>query len=180
MYKSLALAAAAASTAYGALIQENWDIEWVNRAPNGFNRPVIGINGQWPLPTLKGTVGDKVQITINNKLGNESTGIHWHGLHQINTNHMDGPAGGTQCPVPPGGSFTYEFELDHSGTYWYHSHTGTQYPDGLRGPIIVEDAPGEDPYAEEYDEEYLLTFSGMFTGPGRVNLLTDICRLVQC
>ncbi|KAK0614697.1 Cupredoxin [Immersiella caudata] len=172
MLKSLALWATAASTVFafpgpvGQTIKLNWDIEWVGNknplspSPRGIARPVIGINGQWPVPTVEATVGDIVEITINNKLGNETTGIHWHGLHQIGTSHMDGAAQVTQCPVPPGSSFTYRFWLDQSGTYWYHSHVGAQYPDGLRGSFIVHEK--KDPYADEYDEEYLLTVSDWY------------------
>jgi iron transport multicopper oxidase len=170
MLKSLVLLAGAALPAFafpgavGNTIKYNWDIEWVNAnpivGPRGAARPVIGINGQWPLPTVEGTVGDVVEITINNKLVNETTGIHWHGIHQIGSSDMDGASHVTQCPVPPGSSFTYKFWLDQSGTYWYHSHTGSQYPDGLRGAFIVKDKV--DPYAAKYDEEYLLTVSDWY------------------
>jgi iron transport multicopper oxidase len=33
-----------------------------------------------------------------------------------------------------------------------------QYPDGLRGPLIIYDPA--DPYADDYDEEIVLTTSG--------------------
>ena len=160
MLKSLFCLAAVASSGLAATVRYDWNIEWVNRSPDGFPRPVIGINGQWPLPSIEATVGDLVIVNINNLLGNESTGLHFHGIHQIDTNHMDGAAGATQCPVPPGSSFTYKFHVEKSGTYWYHSHTGTQYPDGLRGPLIVKDLV--DPYAGQYDEEYLLTLSDWY------------------
>jgi iron transport multicopper oxidase len=173
MLKSLALLATAASSVLalvpatgGSTVKLNWDIEWVPNknplapSPRGAPRPVIGINGAWPLPTVEATVGDIVEITINNKLGNETTGIHWHGLHQIGTSYQDGSAHVTQCPVPPGSSFTYKFWLDQAGTYWYHSHTGSQYPDGLRGAFIVKDKV--DPYAGQFDKEYLLTLSDWY------------------
>ncbi|KAF4636854.1 hypothetical protein G7Y89_g1222 [Cudoniella acicularis] len=51
-------------------------------------------------------------------------------------------------------------QLDAPGSYWYHSHNGGQYPDGLRGPLIVHDP--EDPYAGQYDEEVLLTTSDWY------------------
>lgn len=31
---------------------------------------------------------------------------------------MDGPVGVTQCDVPPGSSFTYNFTVEQPGTYW--------------------------------------------------------------
>jgi len=172
MLKSLALLATAASavlavpSSWSPTVKLNWDIEWVPNknplfpSPRGVARPVIGINGAWPLPTVEATVGDIVEITINNKLGNETTGIHWHGLHQIGTSFMDGSTHVNQCPVPPGSSFTYKFWLDQAGTYWYHSHTGSQYPDGLRGAFIVKDKV--DPYAALYEKEYLVTLSDWY------------------
>ena len=46
----------------------NWDVEWVNRNPDGLaERPVISINGQWPLPLLNITKGDRMVIKLNNK-----------------------------------------------------------------------------------------------------------------
>lgn len=32
-----------------------------------------------------------------------------------------------------------------------------QYPDGMRGPLIIHDPA--DPYAGQYDEEYILSVS---------------------
>jgi iron transport multicopper oxidase len=31
-------------------------------------RPVVGINGQWPLPLLNITKGDRVVINLNNQV----------------------------------------------------------------------------------------------------------------
>jgi iron transport multicopper oxidase len=53
---------------------------------------------------------------------------------------------------------TYEFTLDAPGTYWYHSHSKGQYPDGLRAPIIVED----DSLPWNYTDEYVLTLSDWY------------------
>ena len=58
---------------------------------------------------------------------------HWHGIHMKHLNQFDGAASVTQCPIVPGHSFQYNVTIpDQSGTYWYHSHLGTQYCDGLR------------------------------------------------
>lgn len=92
---------------------------WVTANPDGaFDRPTIGINGKWPLPTIEVTKGDRLVVTLHNDLGNQSTSIHWHGLYQNGTSHMDGPVQVTQCAVPPGGSFVYDFVVDQPGTYW--------------------------------------------------------------
>lgn len=94
------------------------------------------------------------------QLGNESTSMHFHGLFQNGTNDMDGPVGVTQCGIPPGSSFTYNFTIDQPGTYWYHSHSRGQYPDGLRGQFIVHDP--DNPYRGQFDEEITVTLSDWY------------------
>ena len=71
-------------------------------------------NRQVPGPRLQLTEGDHLRNALP-----ESTTVHWHGL--ILPNEMDGPAKVTQDPVPPGGSYSYEFDVGQSGTYFYHS-----------------------------------------------------------
>ena len=35
----------------------------------------------------------------------------------------DGPAYVTQCPIPPGGRYTYRFNItDQEGIVWWHAH----------------------------------------------------------
>ena len=51
-------------------------------------------------------------------------------------------------------------KVDQPGTYWYHSHIDGQYPDGLRGPLIIHDP--DSPYAGQYDEELVLTLSDWY------------------
>ncbi|KAL9066325.1 MAG: hypothetical protein Q9161_007617 [Pseudevernia consocians] len=139
----------------------NWDVTWVNRDPDGlYERPVIGINNQWPVPALKANVGEQITVHLTNQLGNETTSVHFHGIFQKGTNSMDGPTGVTQCPIGPGESFTHVFTITQPGTYWYHSHSSGQYPDGLRGPILIHDPAS--PYAGQYDEELVLTLSDWY------------------
>ena len=97
-----ALQAFAASAAH--MSTYNWNISWVSASPDGFRRPFIGINGQWPAPQLTANVGDIIKINAYNGLGNETTSIHFHGIFQKGTNYNDGPAMVSQCPIPPGQS----------------------------------------------------------------------------
>ncbi|KAL1847754.1 Multicopper oxidase abr1 [Paecilomyces lecythidis] len=136
----------------------DWHITWVNAAPDGFERPVIGINDKWPCPQIDINVGDRLIIDVHNDLGNQTTGIHWHGLYQYMTGYMDGTVGVTQCPIPPGKKMRYEVEVNQTGTYWYHSHKMGQYPDGLRGAIIVHDPNA--PF--EYDDEFTILLSDWY------------------
>lgn len=51
-------------------------------------------------------------------------------------------------------------QINQTGTYWYHAHAHGQYPDGLRGPLIVHDP--NSPYKNDYDEEIVLTLSDWY------------------
>ena len=88
----------------------DWNITWVTANPDGaFERLTIGINGKWPLPQLNAVVGDRVIVNAINQLGNQTTSLHFHGLYMNGSTHMDGPAGVSQCSIPPGARFTYDF-----------------------------------------------------------------------
>jgi iron transport multicopper oxidase len=90
----------------------DFNITWVTANPDGnFARPTIGINGQWPIPEIRSTIGDTIIVNVHNQLGNQSTSLHFHGLFMNGTTEMDGPSYVTQCPIAPGGSFTYNFTV---------------------------------------------------------------------
>jgi FtsP/CotA-like multicopper oxidase with cupredoxin domain len=110
---------------------------------------VWGYNGQLPGPELRVTEGDTVRITLQNDLPVPTT-IHWHGINVPVA--MDGVAGLTQAPVPPGETFTYAFTATPAGTRWYHSHTdpALQVPMGLYGALIVAPRVPEVVYDREY------------------------------
>ncbi|KAK5006672.1 hypothetical protein LTR28_006213, partial [Elasticomyces elasticus] len=152
---------------FAATVTYDWAVTWVRVNPDGRqSRPAVGINGHWPCPPIKARVGDTVVVNLRNDLGNQTTSLHFHGLYQEGTNAMDGPPGATQCPVPPGASFRYEFKPFVSTSLRMPSsvltlpHRSGQYLDGLRGPLIVED-PGS-PYAGQYDEEMIVTLSDWY------------------
>ncbi|KAJ5579622.1 uncharacterized protein N7459_005607 [Penicillium hispanicum] len=136
----------------------DWNVTWVTANPDGlYERTIVGINGQWPLPLVEVDRGDQIVAHVHNALGNKSTSIHWHGMFQNGTNHMDGASMVTQCPIPPGSSFTYNFTVNQNGTYWYHCHTDYCYPDGYRQALIVHDSDAY--FHDMYDQEYTLTMS---------------------
>lgn len=114
-----------------------WTIQETEYNPDGVFRTMILINNQYPGPLVEVNEFDTIRVHVINKASN-ATSIHWHGLYQNGTNHMDGTVGVTQCPIAPSGSFTYEFQVaGQSGTYWYHGHQGIQASDGLVGPLII-------------------------------------------
>ena len=108
------LAFGIAPLSYAATVTYDFNVGWVHANPDGaFVRPVMGINGQWPLPPITASVGDRVIVNVQNNLGNQTTSIHFHGLYMNGTNDMDGVVGVTQCGIPPGGNFTYDFNVSH-------------------------------------------------------------------
>ncbi|KAJ2833761.1 ferroxidase fet3 [Coemansia furcata] len=141
-----------------ARVLVNWDVGYVNLDRDGHSpRRAIGVNGALPIPPVFATRGDTLVITVHNSL-DVSTSIHAHGLFQNGTNYMDGAAMVTQCGIPPGHSFTYEYEADHAGTFWLHGHDHHQNSDGLRTPLVVRERM--EPH--RYDNEYLLSLEDWY------------------
>jgi len=127
----------------------------------GVVRTMLVINGHFPGPLIRANRGDRLLVNVTNGLSN-ATSIHWHGMFQNGTNWMDGTTGITQCPIPPGRSFLYNFTIENQyGTYWYHSHHSTQYTDGIVGPLIVH-APEEQQARESYDYDQVILLSDWY------------------
>jgi FtsP/CotA-like multicopper oxidase with cupredoxin domain len=130
------------------------------------DEPVMAyaFNGQVPGPRIRITEGDRVRINVTNRLP-ESTTVHWHGL--ILPNAMDGPAEVTQEPIASGQTFTYEFETEQRGTYFYHSHDhiDRQQTLGLYGALIVDPRQPED-YPYDYDHELVIQLQELLEREG--------------
>jgi FtsP/CotA-like multicopper oxidase with cupredoxin domain len=113
---------------------------------------VWAYNDTVPGPEIRVRQGERVRITVENQLGEETT-VHWHGLRVPNA--MDGVPHLTQPPIAPGESFVYAFAAPDAGTYWYHPHQRSfeQVGRGLYGPLIVEE---EDPIQVDRDVTWVL------------------------
>ncbi|CAN1255255.1 LAC12 [Linum perenne] len=84
---------------------------------------VMTVNGMYPGPTLEIKNGDTLSVKVINK-GKYNITIHWHGVRQMRTGWADGPEFVTQCPIRPGGSYTYRFTIrGQEGTLWWHAHS---------------------------------------------------------
>ena len=95
-----------------ATVTYNFTATWVTANPDGLQpRPVMGLNGQWPVPRITADVGDRIVVNLQNELGNATASLHFHGLYQNGTTEMDGVPGTTQCNVEVGESFTYNFTV---------------------------------------------------------------------
>lgn len=116
----------------------------------------IAVNDSIPGSTLHFTDGEDVTMTVTNHL-KEDTSIHWHGL--LIDPAMDGVPGLNNFHgIKPGTTFTYNFKIRQTGTYWYHSHSGGQEQDGVYGGMVIS-PKGKDPITS--DRDYVVVLSDM-------------------
>ncbi len=105
----------------------------------GQPRPsLLRLYNETVMPVVRVQRGEPVEITLENRLPDEHTTVHWHGLRIPNA--MDGVPYVTQPPVEPGESFTYRFTPPDAGTFFFHPHCNTveQLGRGLGGVLVVE------------------------------------------
>lgn len=100
------------------------------------SRTCFLINGQYPGPTIVADWGDTLVVDVVNRLQDNGTSVHFHGVRQLNSCGSDGVAGITECPIAPGTSGRYSMLVTQFGTSWYHSHFSAQYGDGVVGTMI--------------------------------------------
>lgn len=141
------------------------DEAWVNYT--GKPRLATVINGSLPAPTLYFKEGDTVTIRVTNRL-KEQTSIHWHGI--LLPFEMDGVPGISFHGIDAGQTFTYQFPIKQSGTYWYHSHSGFQEQTGMMGAIIIEPREGE---SVKVDRDYVVMLSD-WTDKDPMRLLSQL------
>lgn len=109
--------------------------------------PAWTFNGTVPGPTLRVREGDLVRVNFINAAKHPHT-MHFHGIHR---SEMDGVPGIGPGEVPPGGTFTYEFEARPFGLHHYHCHTlplKRHIHKGLYGAFIIDPPQGRPPARE--------------------------------
>lgn len=67
----------------GAVRHYKLDVKYRYGEPDCKEQVVMGINGQFPGPTIRAKAGDTLHIAVTNKLVTEGTVIHWHGIRQV-------------------------------------------------------------------------------------------------
>uniref|UniRef100_A0A0E0EI04 Monocopper oxidase-like protein SKU5 n=1 Tax=Oryza meridionalis TaxID=40149 RepID=A0A0E0EI04_9ORYZ len=136
-----AVVAAAASAAAPASAGEptrdvRWEVGYMTVAPLGVSQKVIAINNQFPGPLLNVTTNWNVRVNVQNNL-DEPLLLTWDGIQMRMNSWQDGVAG-TNCPIPPGWNWTYQFQLkDQIGSFFYFPSLGLQRAAGGFGPVIV-------------------------------------------
>lgn len=128
----------------------NKDIEIVP----GILYPAWTYNGRIPGPTIRCSEGDRIRITLRNGSSHPHS-MHFHGIHAA---EMDGVPG-TPGVIPPGESFTYEFDAEPFGLHLYHCHVfplARHIAKGLYGAFIIDPKGGRPPV----DHEFVMVMSG--------------------
>ncbi len=141
-----------ATPVFAEIIEYELTISQQNVNITGVSVPAMTVNGAIPGPTLYFKEGDTAKIHVHNEMDVE-TSIHWHGL--LVPPGMDGVPFISFPPIPSNTTFTYEFPIRQSGTYWYHSHTSLQEQSGVYGSIVIE--PKHDKL--QVDQDYVVLLS---------------------
>ena len=154
---------------YGEMVLYEFDIDTKLVNFTGTTVEALAIGDQIPAPTIEARVGDVLRATFHNRL-DVSASVHWHGV--LLPDDQDGvPFLNTQ-PIAPGQSFTFEFPIIQTGTYWYHSHSDLQVQRGIYGAIILRE---KDQPPNSIQDEIVLFSDWTDEDPGSVlsNLKKD-------
>ena len=148
------------STWVMAAVKE-YDLTIAEQTVNVTGKPLkrITVNGKFVAPLLEFEEGDDAVIRVHNKLKNQDSSLHWHGL--ILPGIMDGVPGFNQFDgIAPNKTYEYKFKVSQNGTYWYHSHSKGQEQDGLYGPLVIY-PKNKTPLTvnEKIDKDYVVLLS---------------------
>ncbi len=151
----LSFAANSTRRSVPALRGSNFDLDIGYKTVNftGRERLATTINGSLPAPILRWREGDRVTLRVTNHLAHDSS-IHWHGI--ILDAKMDGVPGISFDGIKPGETFTYQFDVQQNGIFWYHSHSRFQEQTGMYGAIVIEPRR---PDSVAYDRDYVVLLS---------------------
>ncbi|KFK31320.1 hypothetical protein AALP_AA6G097300 [Arabis alpina] len=114
----------------------DWTVSYLTASPLGTRQQVIGINGLFPGPILNVTTNWNVVMNVKNDL-DEPLLLTWNGIQHRKNSWQDGVLG-TNCPIPSGWNWTYEFQVkDQIGSFFYFPSTNFQRAAGGYGGIII-------------------------------------------
>lgn len=146
----------ASSFASAAIVEHTFNVEDFTIQRLCRPQVITAVNGTLPGPTINAREGDTVIIHAFNKSPYNLT-LHWHGIIQFLTPWSDGPEYVTQCPIPSGGSYTYQFNLTgQEGTLWWHAHSSFLRAT-VHGALIIKPRLGRSyPFPKVYQEVPIL------------------------
>jgi FtsP/CotA-like multicopper oxidase with cupredoxin domain len=73
-----------------------FDIARARLSPDGYEKDMIVINGQFPGPLIEANWGDWIEVVVTNSIvePEEGTAVHWHAFLQKDTPWYDGVPSG--------------------------------------------------------------------------------------
>nr|GMD24667.1 laccase-7-like [Ipomoea batatas]GME14424.1 laccase-7-like [Ipomoea batatas] len=144
---SLLLAMASAEVVEHTFNVKNLTLERLCR-----RQVITAVNGSLPGPIIRVKEGDTLVVHVLNNSPYNIT-IHWHGIFQILSGWADGPEMATQCPIRPGHSYTYKFNVTgQEGTLWWHAHSSVLRAT-VQGALIIRPRNGNSyPFPKPYRE----------------------------
>ncbi|KAK3031854.1 hypothetical protein RJ639_035991, partial [Escallonia herrerae] len=114
----------------------DWTVSYTTASPLGVKQQVIAIDGQFPGPILEVTTNWNVAVNLKNNL-DETLLLTWNGIQHRKNSWQDGVLG-TNCPIPAGWNWTYQFQVkDQIGSFFYFPSLNFQKAAGGYGGIIV-------------------------------------------
>ncbi|XP_070037428.1 laccase-7-like [Nicotiana tomentosiformis] len=152
----IALLASYSSLASAAVVEHSFHVQ--NRTITRLCRRqlITAVNGSLPGPTIRVNEGDTLVVHVFN-LSPYNLTIHWHGVFQLLSGWADGPEFATQCPIRPGHSYTYKFNVTgQEGTLWWHAHVSWLRAT-VHGALIIRPKKGNSyPFPKPYREVPIL------------------------
>ncbi|KAL7248439.1 hypothetical protein ACSBR2_003214 [Camellia fascicularis] len=147
-----ALALLATSLSSAVVVEHSFEVKDITIKRLCQNQVITTVNGGLPGPTILVHEGDTLVVHVFNK-SPYNVSIHWHGIFQILSAWADGPEYVTQCPIRPGNSYTYRFNITgQEGTLWWHAHSqwlrATVYGALIIRPKVGHSYPFLKPYRE--------------------------------
>lgn len=114
----------------------DWTVSYISASPLGVKQKVIGINEQFPGPVLNVTTNWNVVVNVKNDL-DEPLLLTWNGIQHRKNSWQDGVSG-TNCPIPAGWNWTYQFQVkDQIGSFFYFPSLNFQRAAGGYGGITI-------------------------------------------
>ena len=123
---------------------------------NGQAASMLHIGREDGVSGLYTEVGKRFRVSLENRLKDDQTLIHWHGLTP--DYKQDGVPNVSQPTLDPGGLYDYDFPLTFPGTFWMHSHYELQEQRLMAAPLIIRD-----PAEAHLDEQEVVIMLHDFT-----------------
>ncbi|KAK4270422.1 hypothetical protein QN277_023459 [Acacia crassicarpa] len=149
---ALALLTSSSSLVSADVVEYTFEVGNVTVTRLCNERVIAAVNGSLPGPTINVQEGDTLVVHAVNKSPYNLT-LHWHGIFQLMSQWADGPEYVTQCPILPGGKYTYRFNVTaQEGTLWWHAHSSFLRA-WVYGALIIRPRLGHSyPFSTPYQE----------------------------